>query len=188
MKERLLQQAGREYAPWQRLLALAALAPVFIVLLPTALIRGSARLDRVLHLPRLPGGSLLQMLGGLMSAAGWLLGMWSNAAEFELGRGTPVPLMATQRLVVEPPFTYTRNPMALGAILMYLGVALLRRSLAGVGIVSTAAAALLVYIKRVEEHEMAARFGQEYLAYRERTPFLLPRLRAYRNTSTTNAG
>ena len=176
MKEKLLQQAGREYAPWQRLLALAALAPVFLVLLPAALIRGSARLDRALHLPRLPGGRPLQMLGGLMSAAGWLLGMWSNAAEFELGRGTPVPLMATQRLVVEPPFTYTRNPMALGAILMYLGVALLCRSLAGVGIVFAAASALLVYIKRAEEVEMLARFGEEYVAYRERTPFLLPRL------------
>ncbi|HSN78445.1 MAG TPA: isoprenylcysteine carboxylmethyltransferase family protein [Anaerolineae bacterium] len=188
MKEKLLRQAGREYAPWQRLLALAALAPVFLLFLPLALIRGAARLDQALHLPRLPGGRALQMLGGLMTVAGWLLGMWSNAAEFELGRGTPVPLMATQRLVVEPPFTYTRNPMALGAILMYLGVALLRRSLAGVGIVLTAAAALLVYIKRVEEHEMVARFGQEYLAYRERTPFLLPRLMACRNSSMANAG
>ena len=187
MEVKLMQKAGREYAPWQRLLVLAALAPMFLVLLPAALIRGSARLDRALHLPRLPGGRPLQMLGGLMSAAGWLLGMWSNAAEFELGRGTPVPLMATQRLVVEPPFTYTRNPMALGAIMMYLGVAVLRRSLAGVGIVLTAAAALLVYIKRVEEHELVARFGQEYVAYRERTSFLLPRLRANRNSSTTNA-
>ncbi|MFZ2361412.1 MAG: hypothetical protein WA040_18870 [Anaerolineae bacterium] len=42
MKEKILQQAGEEYAPWQRLLALAALAPVFLVLIPTALIRGSA--------------------------------------------------------------------------------------------------------------------------------------------------
>ncbi len=84
--------------------------------------------------------------------------------------------MATQDLVVEPPYTYTRNPMALGAILMYLGVAVLRRSLAGVGMVLVGGATLLTYIKRVEESEMLARFGEEYVTYRERTPFLLPRL------------
>lgn len=176
MKESLLRQTRREYAPWQRLLALAALAPVFLVLIPAALIRGSARLDRALHLPRLPGGRPVQTLGGLMAVAGWLLGVWSVKAQFDLGRGTPVPLMATQRLVVEPPFTYTRNPMALGAIIMYLGVAVARRSLAAVGLVVAAGAALLVYIKRVEEAEMLARFGKEYVAYRERTPFLLPGL------------
>jgi protein-S-isoprenylcysteine O-methyltransferase Ste14 len=66
--------------------------------------------------------------------------------------------------------------MALGAIVMYLGVALLRRSLAAVGLVLAAATALLTYIKRVEETEMLARFGEEYVAYRERTSFLLPRL------------
>lgn len=177
MKEKLLQQAGREYAPWQRLLALAALAPLFLVLLPTVLIRGSARLDQALHLPKLPGGRPIQVLGGLMSVSGWVLGMWSNEVQFRLGRGTPVPLMATQRLIVEPPYTYTRNPMALGAIIMYMGVAVLRRSLAGIGVVLAAAAALLTYIQRAEEAEMLARFGEEYADYRERTPFLLPRLR-----------
>lgn len=176
MKEKLLQQAGREHAPWQRVLALAALAPLFLGLIPVALIRGSARLDRTLRLPRLPGGRLLQVLGGLMTVAGWLLAMWSIAAQFRLGRGTPVPLMPTQRLVVEPPYTYTRNPMALGAIMMYLGVAVLRRSLAGIGLVLGVGSALLAYIQRAEEAEMLARFGDAYAAYRARTPFLLPRL------------
>jgi protein-S-isoprenylcysteine O-methyltransferase Ste14 len=34
---------------------------------------------------------------------------------------------------------------------------------------------LLIYIKRVEEKEMEIRFGQEYLTYRQQTPFLIPR-------------
>jgi protein-S-isoprenylcysteine O-methyltransferase Ste14 len=175
MKEKLLRQAGREYAPWQRLLALAALAPLFLLLLPLALIRWGERLDQALRLPRLPSGRPIQALGGAMTISGWLLGVWSVKAQFDLGRGTPVPLMATQRLVVEPPYTVTRNPMALGAIMMYLGVAVLRRSLAGIGLVFAAGSALLTYIKRVEEAEMLARFGDEYVAYRARTPFLLPR-------------
>jgi protein-S-isoprenylcysteine O-methyltransferase Ste14 len=32
------------------------------------------------------------------------------------------------------------------------------------------------YIKLVEEKELAARFGEEYRAYREGAPFILPRL------------
>lgn len=176
MKQKLLQRAGHEYAPWQRLLTLAVLAPVFVVLIPSALIHLSKQLDQTLRLPRLPGGCPVQALGGLMTVTGWLLAIWSIEAQFRLGRGTPVPLVATQRLVVEPPYTYTRNPMALGAVAMYLGVAVLRRSLAAVGLVLAVGAGLLAYIKRAEESEMLARFGQDYEAYRERTPFLLPRL------------
>jgi protein-S-isoprenylcysteine O-methyltransferase Ste14 len=36
---------------------------------------------------------------------------------------------------------------------------------------------LLTYIKLAEEKEMIARFGEEYLAYRRRVPFIIPRLR-----------
>jgi protein-S-isoprenylcysteine O-methyltransferase Ste14 len=38
----------------------------------------------------------------------------------------------------------------------------------------------LIYFKVMEEHEMVARFGEEYLVYRRRVPFLIPRLRRYR--------
>jgi hypothetical protein len=66
--------------------------------------------------------------------------------------------------------------MALDTIQMYLGVAVLRRSLAGVGLVLAAGSALLIYIKRVEEAETLARFGQGYAAYQQQTPYLLPQL------------
>jgi protein-S-isoprenylcysteine O-methyltransferase Ste14 len=88
-----------------------------------------------------------------------------------------VPLMATQELVVEPPYTYCRNPMALGAIGMYPGVALLFQSFGAGTLVLLFAAVLLTYIKRGEEKEMTARFGPEYLAYKQRTRFLIPRIR-----------
>ena len=57
-------------------------------------------------------------------------------------------------MIVEPPFACTRNPMALGTILMYLGMAVVRRSLAGIGLVAAAGSVLLFYIKRFEEAEM----------------------------------
>jgi len=36
-------------------------------------------------------------------------------------------------------------------------------------------ALLLSYVKFIEEKELAARFGAEYLAYKRETPFILPR-------------
>lgn len=61
---------------------------------------------------------------------------------------------------------------------MYLGVALLFRSMGTVILVLLFASALLIYILQVEEKEMQSRFGQEYLAYKHHTPFLIPRFRS----------
>jgi protein-S-isoprenylcysteine O-methyltransferase Ste14 len=83
--------------------------------------------------------------------------------------------MATQKLIIQPPYSFCRNPMALGAILMYLGVAVLFGSMGAVVLVLLGAGCLLTYIKRIEEKEMEIRFGQEYLDYKKKTPFLIPR-------------
>ena len=83
-----------------------------------------------------------------------------------------------QKLIAQPPFPYCRNPMALGTIGMYLGVAVLFQSIGAGIVVLLLAGMLLTYIKRVEEKEMEIRFGQEYLEYKQQTPFLIPRFRS----------
>jgi protein-S-isoprenylcysteine O-methyltransferase Ste14 len=85
--------------------------------------------------------------------------------------------MATQQLIVQKPYSYCRNPMALGAITAYLGIALLIGSISAAAVVLTLAAFLLVYIRFFEEKEMELRFGRAYLEYRKRTPFIIPRWR-----------
>lgn len=177
LKDRFLQQAKHEYSPRQRMTQLLVAAVVFLVVLPGALAIFAASLDTWLNLPRFADGLITLVVGVLMILGGWLLGLWANYAQFTIGRGTPVPLMATQRLIVQPPYTYCRNPMALGAIVMYLGESVALGSLAAVGLVLLGAAGLLTYIKRIEEQELAARFGEDYLQYRRHTPFLIPRLR-----------
>jgi protein-S-isoprenylcysteine O-methyltransferase Ste14 len=175
MKDRFLKQAAREYNPRQRLVALSVEAVFFIVILPFALIALGSWIDQWLRWPRLTYQPINLVLGGLFIVAGWLFAMWSIYVQFTLGRGTPVPLMATQKLIVQPPYAYCRNPMALGAIVLYLGVAILFGSLGAAVLVLLGAAWLLTYIKRVEEKEMEMRFGQEYLEYKRQTPFLIPR-------------
>ena len=175
MKDKLLEQASHEYSPKQRFVALLFLAPIFLLVLPYIFITLGARLDQWLQLPPILYTPFNLVLGLLLIVLGWLFGMWSINSQFTIGRGTPVPLMATQKLIVQSPYTYCRNPMAVGAIVMYLGVAILFCSIGAVILVLLFAGLLLVYIKRVEEKEMQIRFGEEYLAYKRQTPFLIPR-------------
>jgi protein-S-isoprenylcysteine O-methyltransferase Ste14 len=83
--------------------------------------------------------------------------------------------MPTQELLTGGPFRYCRNPMTLGTILAYLGMAVAARTVAGAALVLSLAATLLVYLKRLEEGELAERFGEAYVAYRRETPFIIPR-------------
>jgi protein-S-isoprenylcysteine O-methyltransferase Ste14 len=83
--------------------------------------------------------------------------------------------MPTQVLLTDGPFQYCRNPMTLGTIVAYLGIAVAARTAAGMAIVLSLAAALVVYLRRLEERELAERFGEAYVAYRRATPFIIPR-------------
>jgi protein-S-isoprenylcysteine O-methyltransferase Ste14 len=85
--------------------------------------------------------------------------------------------MATQQLIIQKPYNYCRNPMALGAIAVYLGVAILIGSISAIVLVLTFTVLLLVYIKFLEEKEMELRFGEAYREYRKQTPFIIPRFR-----------
>jgi len=59
-------------------------------------------------------------------------------------------------------------------ILSITGLGLLVNSFGFIAIGLIIPLAYLVFIKLVEEKELAARFGQEYLEYKKRVPFLIP--------------
>jgi protein-S-isoprenylcysteine O-methyltransferase Ste14 len=175
--DRLVALAKREYSARSRLAALAAEAVLFVGIIPLALLLLGPWIDGSLGLPRLVWGWITVVVGCLVVAAGCGLALWSIYLQFTLGRGTPVPAMATQRLVVRPPYTYCRNPMTLGTAMMYSGVAVLAGSIAALLLVLLSTVLLLTYVKTIEEKELEIRFGQEYEDYRQTTPLLLPRLR-----------
>jgi protein-S-isoprenylcysteine O-methyltransferase Ste14 len=149
--------------------------PVFLGVLPFVVAGIGPRLDRRLGLPALGIAGGWRILGGALAVAGFSLGFWSVSTQLDRGRGTPLPIMPTQELLMVGPFRYCRNPMTLGAILAYLGIAVAARTTAGMALVGSFAAALLVYLKRFEERELAERFGDAYLVYRRSTPFIVPR-------------
>jgi protein-S-isoprenylcysteine O-methyltransferase Ste14 len=175
MKEKILKQAKHEYSPGERIRALMIEGIFFLFILPGALYYFSRLLDRQFELPSLSFGFINIFLGCVFVVAGVLLAWWTIYIQFTIGRGTPVPIMATQQLIIQKPYNYCRNPMALGAIGAAFGVAILLGSISAAAIVLTLAVLLLVYIKLLEEKEMELRFGDAYRGYRKQTPFIIPR-------------
>lgn len=120
-------------------------------------------------------GWLNQALGPALTVSGLALVGWSVRVQYVLGKGTPAPKVATQRLVTQGPYAYSRNPMTLGALWMYLGIGVWVGS--GVVILLTVIvfSVLLTFIYVHETRELTGRFGEEYRAYKRQTPFLWPR-------------
>ena len=167
--------AQREHGEATRIAVTLLAGPVFLGLLPFLVAGVGPRLDRRLGLPPLRIRGVNRVVGGLLAVLGFSLGFWSVNTQLTRGRGTPLPVMPTQELLTEGPFRYCRNPMTLGTILAYLGIAVAARTTAGAVLVLSLAGSLLVYLKRLEEGELAERFGEAYLAYRRETPFIIPR-------------
>jgi len=168
--------AANEHSEATRIVALVPAGPVFLGLIPFLVAGIGPRLDRRLRLRPLGIGSVNRIAGGLLTVLGFSIAFKSIDMQLNRGRGTPLPVMPTQELLTDGPFRYCRNPMTLGTILAYLGMAIAARTTAGTLMVLSLTASLLLYLKRLEEGELAERFGEAYLAYKRATPFIIPRL------------
>lgn len=92
------------------------------------------------------------------------------------GKGTPVPYEATQHLVTEGPYRYLRNPMELSLTFLMGGIGIILASYFGIFLFFYTFMVCHLYTKGVEEDEMEARFGQEWLEYKARVPRWIPRI------------
>jgi protein-S-isoprenylcysteine O-methyltransferase Ste14 len=154
----------------------AVIGLFFLGLLLMAMLEGALIwvFDEVAELPTFDFGGLNTAVGLIAVGVGSFLVIWSVWAQAVIGKGTPAPTAATQKLVITGPYAYIRNPMTLGAAVFYLGISFWHGSLAVFLLVLIVFAALLTYIYVHETRELAGRFGAEYLAYKEKTPFLFP--------------
>ena len=116
-------------------------------------------------------------LGSTTVVAGIALVVWSVTIQYTLGKGTPAPKVATLRLVTQGPYAYTRNPMTLGSLLIYLGIGIGMGSGALIILIMIVFSTIFTFIYFHETRELVERFGEEYLVYRKITPFIFPRFR-----------
>jgi len=152
-----------------------------LVLIPAALVYLGRRLDAIWGLRFLAHHPHLRWLGivPLLVGIPWL--GWSIYWQHKKGQGTPLPLVPTRLLLCDGPYRFTRNPMALGAILWLAGWALLANSLSALfGGVGIFALLVLSWDKWIEEKELSLKHGTAYEQYRLQSPFLLPRFRKQR--------
>jgi protein-S-isoprenylcysteine O-methyltransferase Ste14 len=176
LSQLIAKWARRRYSDTQKVLALIPAGLLFLLLIPYTLIKPLPRLDALLHMPRLYFGVVNIVIGVVLIVVGVIFAWWSIGSQLFQANGTPLPVMATQRLLVSGVFKRSRNPMTFGTILAYLGISVIVGSISAVAAVLLFAGLLILYIKNVEEKELELRFGEEYLSYKANTPFLFPRI------------
>jgi protein-S-isoprenylcysteine O-methyltransferase Ste14 len=91
------------------------------------------------------------------------------------GLGAPFAIALTRRLSVDWLYRWTRNPMVLGALaFMVAGGLWMRSAWFVLWVILLFAPAMIFFLKVYEERELEIRFGEPYLDYKARTPFLFP--------------
>jgi protein-S-isoprenylcysteine O-methyltransferase Ste14 len=177
MLGRFQKWAEREFGIPQRLIATLGGIILFTLIIPLLIISASRWLDKTVGIARIHFGMVNTIIGGLVFVIGLVFAAWSILTQILFARGTPLPMMPTQSLLTSPPFSYCRNPMSGGALMMYYGICIGLGSISGMVIVSLLVGIAAFYLKKVEEKELEMRFGQAYLDYKARTPFWIPKFR-----------
>jgi protein-S-isoprenylcysteine O-methyltransferase Ste14 len=94
-----------------------------------------------------------------------------------VGKGTPSPVAPSENLVTEGPYKYTRNPMVIGLFLVLISLGLILRSPSFFVFLLLLLPLGILFIKLYEEKDLERRFGEAYIAYKAKTPFLIPTVR-----------
>ncbi len=155
---------------------------VFLTILPW----GVLCLQAALGIPRWDWPWLV-WVGGVWFALAGPLGLFSAWKMVMLGRGTPLPTDCAPVLVIDGPYRYVRNPMALAGIMQGVAVGVM---LGSWPVMLYAASGGLVWhfgARPIEERDLSDRFGEAYEHYRRTMWCWVPR-RRYRSLAEANAG
>lgn len=122
----------------------------------------------------------IKIVGWLIAVAGSALFVYTVFLFKTIGQGTLAPWSPTQKLIVEGPYRYCRNPMISGVFFMLLGESLMLYS---IYILAWTVLFFIIntfYFILIEEPGLMQRFGGDYLRYKKHVPRWLPKVRPYR--------
>ena len=139
---------------------------------------GLTHLDDLIGLKPWPWRSVFLMVGIVVALPGLYFLAVSNKSLRALGSGTNA-FRLTKHIVEADIYKYTRNPMSLGYYLCSLGVGFISGStLLILYVLFGLVPAHLFFLRFFEELELELRLGESYKEYKQKTPFLIPRLSA----------
>jgi len=115
----------------------------------------------VLVLPKIPS----RVAAVLCIALGVTIAVWSVGL-FHRERTSFVPIKPTTTLVIYGPYRFTRNPMYLGLVCVYLGIALWFGIFWALILLPAVMALIRRYVIIREEQYLERKFGGEYLKYK----------------------
>ncbi len=169
---RVAQPASRAWNLAKTFVQTAIMWSTALWFVPSLIVAFERRFD-------VPGFSPLREAGWTLLTAASCMGLWSGFTMAWLGEGTPLPFDTARRFVVEGPYRWIRNPMAVAGLAQGIGVGLILGSYA---VLAYCAAGGLLWqwaARPIEEADLAARFGSTYERYRREVPCWRPRLRPY---------
>jgi protein-S-isoprenylcysteine O-methyltransferase Ste14 len=112
-------------------------------------------------------GMAFVVLGWIGILAGLTLMLW-GLGTFARARTSVMPIRPARTLVIAGPYRFTRNPMYVGLTALYLGLALLVKTLWPIVLLPGVLGALYQFVVQPEERYLASAFGVEYVEYRRR--------------------
>ena len=160
----------------RHLLSILALPFMNTVIMPSAILgltRGASVND---WFAADSNGSVCLFAGLLLAAAGAFLVIISIGWFVRKGEGTLAPWDPPRKLVSIGVYSYVRNPMKAGLILILLAESLIFQSPPLAGWFAAFSIANVLYIRFSEEPGLLKRFGQDYAAYCVAVPRWFPRI------------
>ncbi len=117
---------------------------------------------------------ITEPISDLLFAAGWLVILGVVAIEVSAiralrrGNTTIRPDKASDHLVMDGPFSFTRNPIYFGNTLLMIGIGMVSGSLWFIALALIAAFATQKLAIEREEKHLQSRFGKKYIDYTKR--------------------
>ena len=114
------------------------------------------------------------LLGAFIILCGTALVAWTIFLFRTKGQGTPNPKLPPKVFIVSGPYKFSRNPMALGGLLILLGEAAIYYSPSLLILATLYGVIIYFNAMFIEEPELRERFGDPYRDYLERVPRFFP--------------
>jgi protein-S-isoprenylcysteine O-methyltransferase Ste14 len=176
----LLRLSGKNHSKRYKIISLILGSTFFLVILPGIFIVIGFFIKNYITIKSNKIIELIVSIIGIITGLYFLI--WSTLTQWKIGNGTPAPNAPTNHLIIIGPYKYCRNPIEFGAILYYLGIGTFIGGII-VGIISCILGFSVgsIYHKFIEEKELEKRFGENYIKYKQNTPFVFPKIKIRNN-------